>query len=177
MRPPTLVCLTGFMGSGKSTIARLLARQTGWLNIDLDQRITEVTGITIPQIFARGGESEFRRLEHEQLARVLGEALESRKPRILSLGGGTVTQAPNVALLRQHEAVLIWLQCPMDELLRRCAQITDRPLFRDEVSFRRLYEERLPAYEQADYRVDSSGDPLRAVEQILALRIFPKVAV
>jgi shikimate kinase len=177
MRVPTLVCLTGFMGSGKSTIAKLLARQTGWLNIDLDQKITEATGLTIPQIFARGGESEFRKLEHEQLARVVGEARETRKPRIISLGGGTITQPQNVALLRENGAVLIWLQCAMEELLRRCAQITDRPLFRDEASFRQLYEDRLPAYEQADYRVDSNGDPLKALEQILALGIFPKVAV
>ena len=56
------------MGSGKSTTARLLARQLGWPNIDLDKRITEATGLSIPEIFARMGEPEFRRIEHEQLA-------------------------------------------------------------------------------------------------------------
>ena len=67
----------------------------------------------------------------------------------------------------------IWLHCPVEELLHRCAIITDRPLFRDEASFRRLYEERLPAYEASDYRVDSSVEPSRVVEQILALGNFP----
>ncbi len=174
-RPRRLVCLTGFMGSGKSTISQLLARQIGWPNIDLDKRITDAVGLNIPEIFSRMGEPEFRRIESEQLVRVIGESLESQKPRVVSLGGGTITQPQNFALLRESGAALIWLQCPVDELLLRCAQITDRPLFRDEASFRRLYQERLPAYEQADYRVDSSGEPLRVVEQILALGIFPRV--
>jgi len=177
IRPRKLVCLTGFMGSGKSTTARLLASQLGWPNIDLDKRITDATGLTIPEIFARQGEAEFRRIESEQLARIVAESAETQKPRIVSLGGGTIAQPQNLALLREHGAVLIWLHCPMEDLLLRCAQITDRPLFRDEASFRRLYEERLPTYELADYRVDSHVEPPRVVEQILALGIFPKVTV
>jgi shikimate kinase len=170
-----LVCLTGFMGSGKSTTARLLAGQLGWVNIDLDKRITEETNLSIADIFARMGEAEFRRTEHEQLARVLGESAATQKPRIVSLGGGTIAQPQNLTLLRDAGAVLLWLHCPVEELLLRCARITDRPLFRDEASFRRLYEERLPTYELADYRVESHGEPSRVVEQILALGIFPRV--
>jgi shikimate kinase len=172
-----LVCLTGFMGSGKSTTARLLASQLGWSNVDLDRRITEAAELPIPEIFARKGEPEFRRIEGEQLARVVAEFAETQKSRIVSLGGGTITQPQNLALLREHGAALIWLRCPVEELLHRCAQITDRPLFRDEASFRRLYEERLPTYELADYRVDSNAEPARVVEQILALGIFPRVTV
>jgi shikimate kinase len=170
-----LVCLTGFMGSGKSTTGRLLAGQLGWTHVDLDRRITEASGSTIPEIFQRAGESEFRRMESEQLVRIVAESDTAQKPRIVSLGGGTIAQPQNLALLREHGAVLIWLRCPVDELLRRCAQITDRPLFRDEASFRRLLEERLPTYEVADHSVDSDTDPWRVVEQILALGIFPKV--
>jgi len=170
-----LVCLTGFMGSGKSTTARILASQLGWLNTDLDKRITEAAQLTIPDIFARMGEAEFRRLEHEQLARVVAETAATQKPRIVSLGGGTIMQPQNLALLREAGAVLIWLHCPIEELLQRCAHITDRPLFRDEASFRRLYEERLPAYELSDYRVESQHEPSRVVEQILSLGIFPRV--
>jgi len=170
-----IVCLVGFMGSGKSTVARLLARQVGWTHVDLDKRITEVTGLTIPEIFARSGEPDFRRIEHEQLAHVLGEAVELQKPRIVSLGGGTTAQPQNVALLREHGAVLIWLHCPVEELLQRCAHITNRPLFRDEASFRQLYLQRLPAYELADFRVESNLEPLRVVESIVALGFFPEV--
>ena len=177
IRPRKLVCLTGFMGSGKSTTARLLASQLGWPNTDLDKRITEAIGLSIPEIFARKGEAEFRRIESEQLTRIVAEAAETQKPRIVSLGGGTIAQPQNLALLRENGAVLIWLRCPIEDLLHRCAQITDRPLFRDEASFRRLYEERLPTYELADYRVDSHVEPPRVVEQILALGIFPQVTV
>ena len=168
-----LLCLTGFMGSGKSTAGRLLASHLGWLNIDLDKRITDATGLTIPEIFARRGEPAFRELEREQLVRAIAEAVESPKPRVVSLGGGTIAQPQNLTLLRESGAVLIWLRCPVDELLVRCAQITDRPLFRDETSFRLLYEERLPSYQSADYVVESNLEPQKVVEQILALGIFP----
>jgi shikimate kinase len=174
-RARRIVCLTGFMGSGKSTVAKLLRRQTSWPCVDLDKRITEATAISINEIFSRLGEPEFRRIEHEQLARVLAEASGQEKPTIVSLGGGTTTNQQNMALLRTHEAVLIWLHCPVDELLQRCAQINDRPLFRSESGFRQLYQERLPFYEAADFRVDSSIDPLHVVENILALGIFPRV--
>jgi len=175
IRTRRLVCLTGFMGSGKSTAGRLLAGQLGWTHVDLDRRITEAAGSSIPEIFQRGGEAEFRRIESEQLARIVAEAETAPKPRVVSLGGGTIAQPQNLALVREHGAVLIWLHCSVEELLRRCAQITDRPLFRDEASFRRLYQERLPTYELADHRVESDADPWRVVEQILALGIFPKV--
>lgn len=170
-----LVCLTGFMGSGKSTAGHLLARQLGWPHVDLDARIEQVTGLDIPQIFAQLGEPEFRRIEYEELARAIAEAAESRRPRIVSLGGGTTAQPRNLALLRENSAVLIWLECPIDVLLLRCVQMTNRPLFRDEASFRELYRQRLPFYELSDYRVDSNAEPIRVIEQILALGIFPKV--
>jgi shikimate kinase len=174
-RPRRLLCLTGFMGSGKSTVARLLARQIGWQHVDLDKRIIEATGLTIPQIFERQGEPGFRKLEHEELARVVGEAVEFQKPRIISLGGGTTARPENLKLLREAGAILVWLHCPVEELLSRCARITNRPLFRDAATFRKLYQERLPSYELSDYRVESNIEPLRVVEQILALEFFPKV--
>jgi len=175
VRPRRLICLTGFMGSGKSTAGGFVARQLGWPHIDLDKRITEASGLSIPEIFARMGEPEFRRLEREQLERVVGESVESQKPRIVSLGGGTISQPQNLALLRENGAVLIWLHCPVEQLLLRCAIVTDRPLFRDEASFRELHRQRLPFYELAHYRVESAVEPVRVVEQILALGVLDKV--
>ena len=163
------------MGTGKSTTGRLLARQVGWPHVDLDKRIEESTGLEIPEIFAQMGEPEFRRIEREQLVRLVGETSESQQPRIVSLGGGTTVQPPNLTLLRDNGAVLVWLQCPVEVLLPRCVRMTNRPLFRDEASFRELHRQRLPFYELSDYRVDSNTEPLRVVEQILALGIFPKV--
>ena len=174
-RPRRLVCLTGFMGSGKSTVARLLARQIGWQYVDLDKLIAEAAGATIPEIFAKQGEPAFRKIEREELEKTIGEAIALGKPRIISLGGGTTAQPDNVTLLREKGAAVVWLQCPVEELLSRCAHITNRPLFRDAASFRQLYQDRLPSYELADYRVETNIEPLRVVERILALGIFPKV--
>jgi shikimate kinase len=163
------------MGTGKSTVARLLARQIGWHQVDLDRRITDATGHSIPEIFEGEGEAAFRKLEYEELARTLGEATALGRPTVVSLGGGTTAQPANLALLERNGATLIWLHCPVEELLRRCAHITNRPLFRDEASFRALYEQRLPFYELAHFRVESAVEPLRVVEQILALGILNKV--
>lgn len=163
------------MGSGKSTVGRMLARQIGWHHSDLDQRITESTGVTISEMFAREGEAAFRATETQELARLLGEASSFARPSVISLGGGTTTQPANVALLEQHAATLLWLECPVDELLHRCAQMTDRPLFRNEFSFRTLYEQRLPSYELAHFKVDSSMEPLRVMEQILNLGILERI--
>jgi shikimate kinase len=173
-----VICLTGFMGSGKSTIGRLLAAQLAWRFVDLDVEIETHTGLPISQIFEHKGEAVFRDIEHDCLARILGSASERDTRLVLALGGGTFAQPRNAALLRElgapprgFGAVMIWLDCPMEDLLQRCVLMGDRPLFRDEASFRRLYEERLPYYQMANYRVESGGEPIRVVEQILALGI------
>jgi shikimate kinase len=174
-----MVSLTGFMGSGKSTVGRMLAAQLAWHFADLDEEIENESRLSISQIFAQKGESVFRDIEHESLARILGSASARNVRMVLSLGGGTFAQPRNAALLREFggpqrgvSSVVIWLDCPAEDLLQRCVLMGDRPLFRDEASFRKLYEERLPYYRQADYRVESGGEPMRVVEQILALGIF-----
>ena len=182
-----VVCLTGFMGSGKSTVGRLLAAQLAWYFADLDEEIERESGLSISQIFAQEGEAVFREIEHQCLARVLASASARNMRLVLALGGGTFTQPRNAALLRDFSsvakgpggisprgggAVVIWLDCSADELLHRCVLMGDRPLFQDEASFRKLYAERLPYYRQADYRVESGGEPMRVVEQILALGIL-----
>jgi len=172
---PMLICLTGFMGCGKTTVGRLLARQLGWCFVDLDTRIEEASQLAIPAIFERLGEAAFRQMEYEALERSLGEALENGKPAVIALGGGTMAQAQSFQLLRSRGCVTVWLECPLEELLARCATLTNRPLFRDEASFRALYEQRRPFYEQADCRVDGAAEPRQVVEQILAQRILERV--
>lgn len=170
-----LLALTGFMGCGKSTVARLLARQIGWIHADLDKRIAERLGMTIPAIFSQLGEPAFRQTEHEELERILGEANATAKPTVISLGGGTVAQPANFELLSQAKCTTVWLQCSVEELMQRCSHITDRPLFKDEASFRRLYDERLPFYQLAQHRVESSAEPLRVVQSIISLGILEGV--
>ena len=171
------------MGSGKSTVGRLLAAQLAWHFADLDAEIERESGLSISQIFAQKGEAVFRDIEHDCLERVLGAASEREMRLVLALGGGTFAQPRNALLIREYGrelgvpqrgagSVVLWLDTSAEELLQRCVLMGDRPLFRDEASFRKLYEERLPHYRQADYRVESAGEPMRVVEQILALGIF-----
>lgn len=170
-----LVCLAGFMGSGKTTVGRLLAAQTGRRFVDLDERIEQAAGISIREFFERHGERPFRELEHETLERVLGEAAEWGGTAVIALGGGTFAQAQNQELLRGAGAAVVWLDCPIEELIRRCATMTNRPLFRDETSLRQLYEQRLPSYQSADARVESNGEPREVIARILELEWFERV--
>jgi shikimate kinase len=162
-----LFCLAGFMGSGKTTVGTLLARQLAWRFVDLDERIEESADLTIPEIFDRLGEPAFRQLEADQLRAALGRASEHKEGTVLALGGGTYAQPGCPEFLRAAGAPVLWLDSPLEILLSRCMTMTGRPLFRDEASFRALYEQRLPSYQLADYRVDSSAEPALVVAEIL----------
>ena len=155
------------MGSGKSTVGSRLAKQLGWRFVDLDEKIEEVAGITIPEFFERHGEPAFRQLEADQLRLALGRAAERLEPTILALGGGTYAQPGAPEFLRNSGIPVIWLDTPIEVLLSRCMTMSGRPLFRDESSFRALHAQRLPSYELADFRVDGSGDPAAVVAEIL----------
>lgn len=172
---PRLLCLAGFMGAGKTSVGRIVARQLGWRFVDLDDRIVEAAGTSIRAIFESRGETAFRQLEHELLERILGESLAAGRPTVIALGGGTVTQERNLVLLRKAGAAIVWLDCPVEVILQRCAGISDRPLFGTEEDVRRLYQHRRPFYERADGRVESTGPPERVAEQVLALECLAQV--
>jgi len=160
------------MGSGKTTIGTLLARQLAWRFVDLDERIEGASGLRISEFFERFGELAFRTLEAEQLRSVLGRAAEMKESIILALGGGTYAQQGAPEFLRAQNVSVIWLDTPIESLLARCMTMSSRPLFRDETTFRALHAERVPSYRLADYRIDSSGDPLQVVAGILRLDLF-----
>lgn len=143
------------MGCGKSTVGRLLAQRLGWHFCDLDERIEAAAGCTIAQFFSQRGEADYRELEHRELLQALGET--RKRHTVLALGGGTFAQPQNLPLLRQAEAWTVFLEVAMDELLPRCAAMANRPLFRDEASFRALYEHRLGYYRQALVTVQAGG--------------------
>jgi shikimate kinase len=163
------------MGCGKTTVGTLLARQLGWRFEDLDARIEQTARLAIPAIFEQMGEPGFRAIEVRQLDIVLGQAGESGEPLVLALGGGTYAQPGNAERLRAAGAIVIWLDCPVELLLSRCATMTNRPLFRDELSFRNLLSARLPFYAQADHRIAGGGEPGRIVEEVLALPLVQRL--
>ena len=94
------------MGSGKTTVGTLLARQLAWRFVDLDQRIEESAGLKIPEIFERLGEPAFRQIEADQLRAALGRASEHKEGAVLALGGGTYAQPGCPDFLRASNAPL-----------------------------------------------------------------------
>jgi len=167
-RKRQLIFLLGFMGVGKTTVGALLAERLHWPFIDLDATIEAGQGTTIRQIFENAGEAFFREIEHAALM----EAARAQ-PAVIALGGGTFVQKRNFDFIKNGGGTTIWLDCPLDELWRRCAGKDDRPLFRDPASFAQLFEQRLPFYRQADFRISTEGiKPVEVVEKILRLEIF-----
>jgi shikimate kinase len=162
---PCAVFLLGFMGAGKTSVGRALARRLGWRFVDLDQQIEMRAGHTIAEIFARSGEQAFRALETAALRELLA-ALEHASPAVVALGGGAALGAENAALLAACGAPQVFLDAGFEVLRRRCAEtVAARPLFREEEQARLLYESRRPHYLKAQYRLDTAS---RSVEQAAA---------
>ena len=157
------MAIVGYMGSGKTTLGRLLARATGREFVDLDRAIASNAGEEIPEIFAEHGEDHFRNLEHEALR----DALDGKTPRIIACGGGVVVRPENRALLRGVATVFLRENT---EVLYRRTRGPGRPLraaSREE--FESRYAERLPFYEEvSDIEVEVDGrPPSRVMEEVL----------
>jgi shikimate kinase len=162
VRQARAVFLVGFMGAGKTTVGRALSRRLGLPFEDLDDRIQQREGKSIEQIFRESGESEFRRAETAALRELLGELGSSL--RVVALGGGAFVQPDNATLIGGAGVRSIFLDAPVEELLRRCEdQETERPLGHGPEQFRDLYEKRRRAYLRADVRIETSGKDVETV--------------
>jgi shikimate dehydrogenase len=150
------IALIGMPGCGKSTIGRLLAEMTNRPFIDIDERVEAAAGKSIPDIFSQDGEGAFRAME----TRILAE--ETKKSGVaIAAGGGVVTRAENLDLLRQNSAV-VYLRRELSEL-----SSDGRPLSQS-IGIAELAERRLPLYEEwRDYAVDILSDPRDTVKRIL----------
>jgi shikimate kinase len=156
------IYLTGFMGSGKSTVGRLLAARLGALFVDLDEEIERRVGMRVREIFEQHGEPVFRQMEREAL-----EATLALPDVVVATGGGTVAFEVNARLIREN-GLAVWLNPPFATIAARVGGLgkKDRPLFRDETQALALYRERLPAYRRADLTVDMA--PQEGPEEIAA---------
>jgi shikimate kinase len=162
VRQMRTVILVGFMGAGKTSVGRALSQRLGWPFEDLDDRIQRREGKSIEQIFRESGEAEFRRAETEALRELLGELASSF--RVVALGGGAFVQPANAALLEQAEVHSVFLDAPVDELLRRCeAEAKERPLRQSPEQFCELYEKRRRSYMKAAIRIETSGKDVDTV--------------
>ncbi|MCL4402712.1 MAG: shikimate kinase [Acidobacteria bacterium] len=165
------IYLVGFMGSGKTTIGRLVAERLGWQFVDVDDDIEQREGTSISSIFETRGEAAFRRLETEAIrARVC--AIECGIPTVMALGGGAFVEEANYQLL-ENNGISVWLDCPLELARQRVERFAHRPLARDPAKFAALYEKRRPFYSRADVRiVIEDDDAERAAGEILALPVF-----
>jgi len=162
-RPPRVV-LVGFMGSGKTSVGRLLARRLGYGFEDMDRRIEERAGRTIAEIFRDDGEEAFREREREDAL-----ALSRLRDRVVAAGGGAFTRPETRALL-QEGALTVWLRCDLDRILARVPADGSRPLAGNRDIMRALLAEREPFYRMADVAVDaSSGTPREVADRIVGL--------
>lgn len=165
------IYLVGFMGCGKTTVGRMLARRLGWRFSDLDEEIEAREQMTISEIFERFGEEQFRQLEHEALKQRIADIARG-VPWVVAVGGGCFVQPRNYQLIADN-GISIWLDAPLEMLRARVAQSQGRPLARDPAKFEELYHARRPFYEKADYRIEiGPGGSAEAVEEILRLPIF-----
>jgi shikimate kinase len=156
------IFLVGFMGAGKSSVGLALSRKLGWPFEDLDERIAAEEGRSVEQIFQESGEAAFRQLEHSALRALIQDMDGS--PKVVAVGGGAFAHANNAALLEEAGLTAVFLDAPVEELFRRCAeQPVKRPLRRDLEEFRRLYNARRPHYLKAELRIETGGKDVESV--------------
>jgi len=152
MSGPRRILLTGFMGAGKTTVARALARLLSDDFVSLDELVTRLEGRTPQALIDGEGEARFRDAE----TRALRRALELEPARVIDTGGGAWALARNRALAAAHDCLTVWLDAPFDLCWQRInaeAGGARRPLARDRERAARLYEQRLDAYRLAALRV------------------------
>lgn len=143
------IYLVGFMGAGKSTVARALAKRLDWKAEDIDERIERAERRDIPAIFREKGEPYFRARERDALIDLLPE-----RGLVVASGGGTFADPANRALMLRDGAV-VWLDAPLATVLARVPLDGRRPLATDRLAMEQLYNQRLAAYRLAHLKVDA----------------------
>lgn len=156
------VYLVGFMGAGKTTVGRALARRLDWRMHDIDERIEQRERRDIPTIFRQEGEPYFRAIEKRELIELLSE-----RGAVIATGGGTIVD-PVTRELMLRDGAVIWLDAPFATVLDRVPLDGRRPLAADRIEMESLYNQRLMAYSQAHLRVDAGrGSVDDLVDQIV----------
>ncbi len=167
-----VVVFVGLMGAGKTAIGRKVAQALDIPFIDSDHEIESVSRMSIPELFERYGEPEFRALEQRVIERLVHEG-----PRIVSTGGGAFMNAQTRAAIAEH-GISVWLKADLDLLMERVAKKQNRPLLKNPDPrgvMRKLMDDRYPVYALADLTVETrdakreiiAGEVLDALRQHL----------
>lgn len=159
------IVLTGFMGSGKSTVGAQVAKQLRWRFLDVDEVIVTETGMPISQYFAKHGEPAFRNLERATIERLCRE-----DEIVLALGGGAIeTEATLSLLLHAPGTLLAHLEVALETTLKRCRGTEHmRPVLADRANLAARYQRRLPLYRLAHVSIPVDDLTVRqAVQAVL----------
>jgi shikimate kinase len=156
------IILIGFMGTGKTTVGKLLAARLGWSFVDTDARIESEQGVPVGELFEQRGETAFRQLETDMLERVV-----QQNQQVIATGGGAVLQEMNRSLMMINGYVVA-LQADQSTIVSRVSGNSARPLLRGDVVERvsRLMEQRKFAYDFADQCIDTTQI---SVDQVVTL--------
>jgi shikimate kinase len=149
------IILVGLMGSGKTSVGKVLARLLDKEFIDSDHEIERVTGVRIPLIFEIEGEAGFRARERKMIAEIV-----ARENILLATGGGAVLAKENRELLHAHGTV-IYLRAPVKSLLKRTQRDRTRPLLQvpdPAAKLTELYEQRDPLYREVAHLIVDTGN-------------------
>jgi thiamine-phosphate pyrophosphorylase len=157
-----LLFLTGFMGSGKTRVGGELARHLGRRFVDLDGVVEARCGMSVADLFESRGQEAFREAEAAAL-----ESIPRGADAVVALGGGALMRGASLDRVRQL-GTLAWLDCPLEETLRRCADGGGRPLLGSHTEARRALAARIGGYRRAHLRVDATGTPEAIASRILS---------
>jgi shikimate kinase len=161
------IALIGFMGTGKTSVGRLLAEQLHFHFLDTDELIQSHTGRTVGDIFSRDGEVAFRTLERQVVTE-----LDSAKKSVIATGGGLPTHGENLARLKTH-ALVVCLWASPEKIWERVRYQSHRPLLHDadpQKKIQELLAAREPFYRQADVLINTDLRFAREVSQNVALQ-------
>ncbi len=160
------IFLCGFMGCGKTTVGKLLAKRLGREFIDMDKYIEEKENMTVSEIFEKSGEEYFREIEHQVCIE-----LSQKEDLIVATGGGALTYKRNAEQVKKNASVL-FISVPVSIISKRLENDTTRPLLQredKEQAIRELYNKRLPLYTAAaTVIVDGSQNPNSVVNLIVS---------
>ncbi|MCS7215593.1 MAG: shikimate kinase [Thermodesulfovibrio sp.] len=148
------IILIGFMGTGKSTVGKLVSEKLRYIFIDIDELIEKTVGMKISEIFKRFGEARFRDIETEMI-----KLLIKKRGQVISTGGGVVLREENMLNLKKS-GILFCLKANENTIFERIKNCKNRPLIQVEnpqERIKKLMDERRPFYEQADFVIDTNG--------------------
>lgn len=162
------IFLIGFMGSGKSTIAKLLSKETSRELVEMDETIEAEENMTINEIFEKYGETYFRDLESQLIERIA-----QKGGAVVSCGGGAVLREENISNMKKN-GLVVYLSATPQTIYERVRHSTNRPLLNGNMNveyIQELMEKRLPMYENAtDVVVDvNKKEKTEILEEIVSL--------